>query len=180
MIKPLDTSSIMISSAYSTYEWQEPNFRAVNKFYKKQKHKGSASGDERVFVIVETARPDLETNDTLEDSIENSIIAAVRLVPGVSHDDSNNNSHTGYYWLRSLYVDKSLRGQNLGSQLLNYLHNHIKQDIHCFPYTHLQHFYEQSNYQLTLPKNAPLPLQQLYARYNRKGDSILLMSHLRQ
>jgi len=153
----------MTSDPLSIYEWQEPNFRAVNKFYKKQKHKGSASGEERVFVITENqplALEPAENNDT-------TILAAVRLVP----------AH-GYYWLRSLYVEKGLRGQKLGSRLMAFVNDQVDIDIHCFPYPHLQTFYIQSGYELTPLTTAPEPLQQLYERYNRKADSILFMSRL--
>jgi len=142
-------------------EWQEANFRAVNKFYKRQKHKGSASGDERVFIVL----GDLPQAST-EAPIEQSILAAVRLVPA-----------EGYYWLRSLYVDKSLRGKRIGSQLLDYVNTHVHSTIHCFPYAHLEHFYTQSGYQFSDINDAPLPLKQLYERYNQKGDGVLFMSH---
>lgn len=144
----------MTPNPYSFYEWKEPNFRAVNKFYKRQKHKGSASGEERVFVISKQQAVD-----------ESEIVAAVRLVPAES-----------YYWLRSLYVDQSLRGKGLGSQLLSHINQQINMDIHCFPYTHLEGFYQSSGYEMTSVSSAPQALQQLYERYNRKGDSILFMS----
>jgi GNAT superfamily N-acetyltransferase len=153
----------MTPDPLSIYEWQEPNFRAVNKFYKKQKHKGSASGEERVFVITENQCLALEPAEN--NNI--TILAAVRLVP----------AH-GYYWLRSLYVEKGLRGQKLGSRLMAFVNDQVDIDIHCFPYPHLQPFYTQSGYGLTPLTTAPEPLQQLYQRYNRKGDSILFMSRL--
>lgn len=131
-------------------EWHGEHFRPVNQFYKKQKHKGSASGDERVFII--------EQDET--------IIASVRLVP--LEDD---------YWLRSLYVEQALQGQSLGSQLLHFVSTHIKQTIYCFPYLHLDHFYQQAGYEPIDHDNMPHALQQLYLRYNRKGQGILAMAH---
>ena len=145
-------------------EWQEANFRAVNKFYKRQKHKGSASGDERVFI----ALGDLP-NDSSDPSTEPSIIAAVRLAPA-----------DGYYWLRSLYVDKDLRGASIGSQLLAHVNTHVHSTIHCFPYAHLLNFYSQCGYQLSDITQAPAPLQPLYTRYNQKGDGVLFMSRLHE
>ena len=130
-------------------EWQGENFRAVNQFYRRQKHKGSASGDERVFVIEH----------------DSQIIAAVRLVP-----------YEGYYWLRSLYVEQTLQGNKLGSQLLAYVHTHITQPIYCFPYLHLDHFYQQVGYQLINEDQMPHSILQLYTRYNRKGQGILAMA----
>ncbi len=136
-------------SQYHFKEYIGEHFRPVNQFYKKQKHKGSASGDERVFIIEH----------------DNDIVAAVRLVP---FDD--------YYWLRSLYVEKTRQGQSLGSQLLAYVHEHIHHTIFCFPYLHLDHFYQQAEYVLVTPDNLPQNLEQLYQRYNRKGRGILAMA----
>jgi len=130
-------------------EWQGENFRAVNQFYRRQKHKGSASGDERVFVIEH----------------DSQIIAAVRLVP-----------YEGYYWLRSLYVEQTQQAKKLGSQLLAYLDQHITQPIYCFPYLHLDHFYQQAGYQLIGEDKMPQSIFQLYTRYNRKGQGILAMA----
>ncbi len=132
----------------SLQEWSGENFRAVNRFYRSQKHKGSASGDERVFVIYH----------------QEDIIAAVRLVP-----------YQGYYWLRSLYVNSELRGQKLGSQLLTQVQQNIELPIYCFPYNHLLSFYQQAQYQLLEPVQMPQPLQQLYNRYSGKGTAIICM-----
>ncbi|MEH6343478.1 MAG: GNAT family N-acetyltransferase [Bermanella sp.] len=129
-------------------EWSGENFRAVNRFYRSQKHKGSASGDERVFVIYQN-----------ED-----IMAAVRLVP-----------YQGYYWLRSLYVSSELRGLKLGSQLLTRVQQCIELPIYCFPYPHLLSFYQQAQYQLLEPMQMPESLQQLYKRYSGKGTAIICM-----
>ena len=118
-------------------EWQGENFRAVNQFYRRQKHKGSASGDDRVFVIEH----------------DSQILAAVRLVP-----------YEEYYWLRSLYVEQTLQGKKLGSQLLAYLDHHITQPIYCFPYLHLDHFYQQAGYQLIGADKMQQSILQLYTR----------------
>jgi len=164
-------------------EWKADNFRAVNKFYKRQKHKGSASGNERVFVVManpltdhtapviqitdrqKSNRPISDTQTTANQKTEPQIIAAVRLVPT---DD--------YYWLRSLYVDESLRGQNIGSQLMGFVQQHISHPIHCFPYKHLEHFYQLAGYTIEPVDTIPQALQQLFERYSRKADNILIMS----
>jgi N-acetylglutamate synthase-like GNAT family acetyltransferase len=129
-------------------EWAQPNFRAVNKFYRSQKHKGSASGDERVFII----------------SLNDDIVAAVRLVP-----------HDGYFWLRSLYVKSELRGQALGHTLLVQVRNKITRPIYCFPYTHLEAFYKNCGYALLTLEQLPPPLNQLFKKYKGKGDGIICM-----
>jgi hypothetical protein len=144
----------MQTNNYLFAHWDEGNFRAVNKFYRSQQHKGSASGDEQVFVI---------RNQTPDN---NDIVGAVRLVP-----------YDGFYWLRSLYIKQELRGQSLGLGLLNYVHEAIHLPIHCFPYPHLDHFYGLAGYSVTPLDEIPLPLQQLYSRYAGKGEPLLIMSY---
>ena len=139
---PLEIDSLIVK------KWTEENFRAVNKFYRSQKHKGSASGDEQVFVIYQA-----------ED-----IIAAVRLVP-----------YPNYFWLRGLYVKSELRGQQLGSLLLRQVHKEIQEPIYCFPYEHLLSFYSASGYTLFDVQDMPQALQDLYKRYSGKGAAILNM-----
>ena len=139
---PLEIDTLVIK------KWAGDNFRPVNKFYRSQKHKGSASGDEQIFVIYQG-----------ED-----IVAAVRLVP-----------HPNYFWLRGLYVKSELRGQRLGSLLLKQIHEHIALPIYCFPYEHLQGFYNRSGYQLLELQQLPEAMRDLYKRYSRKGTAIINM-----
>ncbi len=129
-------------------EWAQPNFRAVNKFYRSQKHKGSASGDERVFIA----------------SYDDQVIAAVRLVP-----------QQGFYWLRSLYVKNELRGQHLGLALLTLVRQQLTPAIYCFPYTHLEDFYQGAGYSPLASAQLPEPLQQLFVKYRGKGQGIICM-----
>ena len=143
----------MTDSQFLFERWQAPNFRAVNKFYRSQKHKGSASGNEQVYVIWDTSEE------------EHAIVGAVRLVP-----------YEEYFWLRSLYIRKELRGKSLGHKLLMFVQQHISQSIHCFPYYHLDRFYAGAGYEVTAKEALPQPLQQLYDRYTGKGESILIMS----
>lgn len=143
----------MTHSKFLFEPWQEPNFRAVNKFYRSQKHKGSASGDEQVFVAWDTS----ET--------ENTLIGAVRLVP-----------YEDYFWLRSLYIHEDLRGHGLGHELLRTVQNQITLPIHCFPYGHLNSFYSKAGYVDTPKPELPQSLQQLYDRYSNKDESLLIMS----
>ena len=151
-----------VSNQYTICEWQEANFRSVNKFYKRQKHKGSASGNERVFVVYDAPTKKVDNSED-----EPSIIAAVRLVPAEN-----------YYWLRSLYVDRSRQGAGIGSQLLAHINTHVHSSIHCFPYSHLEAFYSQCGYQMINLDPGPLALQQLYKKYNQKGDGVLFMSRI--
>lgn len=158
-----------MKNQYRFQVWSEPNFRAVNRFYRSQKHKGSASGDEHVFVIYQLAETCEPTDN--EHLPEDTLVAAVRLVP-----------NDGYLWLRGLYIEKELRGQNLGSELLTFVHSYYEQQnptsalpIYCFPYTHLDNFYRKSGYRSIEPEQLPESLNQLYQRYSGKGESIINM-----
>ncbi|GAA6134797.1 hypothetical protein NBRC116188_15870 [Oceaniserpentilla sp. 4NH20-0058] len=129
--------------------WQGENFRPVNQFYRTQKHKGSASGDDKVFIIQQ----------------ESVIVGAVRLVP-----------YSGYYWLRGLYIKNALQGKRLGSQLLDCVAAQISLPIYCFPYPHLDHFYSQAHYQHVDENLLPDNIATLFERYNRKGQGVLVMA----
>jgi len=182
--------------SYHFAEWQEPHFRPVNKFYKQQKHKGKANGDERVFVIYRQGLGDSELDSTLE----SNIVGAVRLVPMLvlmhtsAHEQATTedptetlDSHNSdYYWLRSLYIDSHLRGQQLGSKLLAYVRQNIASSptnptpkptpMYCFPYEHLLHFYQQAGWQLCELNALPQAIADLYIRYTQRGEKILAMS----
>lgn len=158
-----------MNNQYKFQVWNEPNFRAVNRFYRSQKHKGSASGDEHVFVIYQLA--DTSGSSSEAPQPEDTLVAAVRLIP-----------NDGYFWLRGLYVENTLRGQKLGSELLTFVHSHYEQQsptpalpIYCFPYTHLDGFYRNNGYQNIEPDQLPESLKQLYRRYSGKGESIINM-----
>ncbi len=193
---------------YHFAEWQEPHFRPVNKFYKQQKHKGKANGDERVFVIWQD--PDDNSQDN---GLESSIVGAVRLVPMratirtqatastqtpvPNEAKAEASSSPDYYWLRSLYIDSDLRGQQLGSKLLAYVRQNIitsaplptstpptstsrttathAAPMYCFPYEHLLHFYQQAGWQLCEQQALPQAIADLYTRYTQRGEKILAM-----
>ncbi|WP_396588946.1 GNAT family N-acetyltransferase [Bermanella sp. R86510] len=129
-------------------QWQEPNFRAVNKFYRSQKHKGSASGNDIVYVAYN----------------EDELVGAVRLVP-----------YDNYYWLRGLYIASVLRNQGIGHTLMMHASEHTRWPIYCFPYKHLINFYRQVDYVQLAPEQLPNALQQLYQRHQQKSDNIAAM-----
>jgi len=142
-------STTTANSEFTFSLWQGENFRPVNQFYRSQKHKGSASGADQVFIIENSEK----------------IVGAVRLVP-----------YDGYFWLRGLYIDQNLQGQKLGTKLLAFINQHISEPIYCFPYLHLDHFYSQAGYQHVSESLMPENIAQLYARYNRKGQGVLAMA----
>lgn len=133
------------------YEWREPHFRPVNSFYKQQGHKGKANGSDRVFV--------LETDSQL--------LGAVRLVP-----------FEGYYWLRSLQIAQTWQRKGLGIHMLTEINQTVPENIYCFPYAHLQHFYETAGYHLIKPENCPENIRSLFSRYSGTDNKILLMARV--
>ncbi|EAT12082.1 GNAT family N-acetyltransferase [Bermanella marisrubri] len=140
-------------------QWSAPHFRPINHFYRSQKHKGSASADEIVFVALSS-----DYNQSHIEAAKEDIQAAVRLVP-----------NDQYFWLRSLYVREELRAQGIGSALMKTVHSHIDATIYCFPYKHLEVFYKTLGYELVEIDQLPNSLLQLYQRYQRKSDDILAM-----
>lgn len=140
-------------------QWSAPHFRPINHFYRSQKHKGSASADETVFVALPS-----NFDEAHIDADKQDIQAAVRLVP-----------YDNYFWLRSLYVREELRAKGIGSKLMQTVHSHMDATIFCFPYTHLEAFYKALGYEIVEIDQLPNSLQQLYQRYQRKSDNILAM-----
>lgn len=141
--------------------WQAPHFRPINKFYKSQKHKGKANGDETVFY-----------GFLLTEDQEEQIIGAVRLVP------YKTESGTAFYWLRSLYIDETIRGNRLGGTLLQFTHRETSDPIYCFPYEHLESFYKAQGYCLIADEDLPESLQDLYSKYRQRGERIIAMARL--
>lgn len=141
--------------------WQAPHFRPINKFYKSQKHKGKANGQEKVFYAFQR-----------DDEQVEHILGAVRLVPYKA------TSEKPFYWLRSLYIAEMHRRNKLGSSLLQFINQHIAQPIYCFPYTHLESFYKTQGYHLIPCEGLPESLQDLYTKYRQRGEQIIAMARL--
>ena len=149
----------MNDSSFNFARWQAPHFRPINKFYKSQKHKGKANGDDVVFY-----------GFWLDDDQTEQIMGAVRLVPYLE------DSEHPFYWLRSLYIREDLRGRSLGGALLAHTHQATSAPIYCFPYTHLESFYQSNGYALINVETLPESLQDLYIKYQQRGEKIIAMA----
>ena len=126
-------------------------FPLANCFFKANGHKGKARGDERIFV--------------LRDS-NNIIRAALRACP----KDSG-------YLLRSVQVDCRIYRQGLGLQLVTSTVTLLEPaKCWCYPYPHLQTFYEKSGFTLIDENDTPKDIRQLFARYRNQGHQFLLMT----
>jgi len=126
----------------------------VKQFYKFNKMRAQAPKGDLIFIATLNAR----------------IAAALRLHPINS-----------CYLLRSMCVSAELRGQGLGSALLNYLQNQLNEiECYCFPFSHLQNFYIQAGFQLCTTEDAPQAITDKFNRYLSNGKDICLMKHMPQ
>lgn len=128
----------------------EEELHVLNRFYKRNGHKGKASNKDHAYWLKE----------------DKKILAAVRFTPTADG-----------ILLRGLWVDKAFRQQGIGSTLLQACRPYWQgQDCYCFPYQHLQDFYTKLGFS---SPNASTPLfflQQL-TRYQQRGEKILLMQY---
>ena len=96
---------------------------------------------------------------------EQKIIAALRLCP---YEDS--------WLLRSMSVDQEYQRRGIGLKML--LENQLTlkdKACYCFPYRHLQDFYQQAGFQLIHTDKASPVIQQLFQQYIDSGKDIILM-----
>lgn len=122
----------------------------LNRFYRRNGHKGKANQHDSAFWLRDAK----------------TIVAALRLTPC----EYGN-------LLRGMWVDKAHRGQHLGADLLKGTKDYWgKKRCYCFPYSHLQPFYEISGFILS-NHHAPKPLQDQLSRYLHRGEDVVLMEY---
>jgi len=93
------------------------------------------------------------------------IIAALRLCP---YEDS--------WLLRSMSVDPDYQRRGIGLKMLTENKKILKdKNCYCFPYRHLQDFYQQAGFELIHGDNASPVIQQLFQQYTDSGKDIILM-----
>ena len=119
---------------------QKEHIPLVNQFYKQVYKKGLANKSEQVFV--------LKTNQ---------ILCAARL-----------KEVQGSFLLTGVACLDEYRKQGLASLLITHLLTTQKQCIYCFPYPHLQGFYQKLGFILYPPGQLPEQLGILYLRYNSR------------
>ena len=126
-------------------------FPLVNRFFKENGHKGKARGNERVFVLKGS---------------DGQTLAALRATP----------KQNGFL-LRSVQVDRSRYGEGLGSQLVSDTLTMIAPAIcWCYPFDHLQHFYESCGFQICSPEQVNDDIKGPFQRYTQQGQKLLLMT----
>lgn len=95
------------------------------------------------------------------------LVAALRLSPVGEH-----------YLLRSMCVAQDLRRQGIGQQFLQTLQPILAaHDVYCFPFSHLLEFYQQANFALIDPNDAPPGIADKFSRYLNNGRNLCLMQH---
>ncbi len=121
----------------------------VNGFYKANGHKGKPRSDERVLVLRD----------------KGAIVAALRACP----------RKTGYL-LRSVWVALDRRSEGIGTLLTEKTLVVLNNDCWCYPYSHLQNFYETVGFLLKEPDQVPEDIAVPYENYRSKGEAFLLMA----
>lgn len=127
-------------------------FPLVNRFFKDNGHKGKASGDERVWVVR---------------CSKGNIVAGLRASP-----------KSEGYLLRSVWVGRNAQRKGIGSFFLREVLNDLG-SIHCwcYPYAHLELFYQKSGFFSPEPDSVPPDILAPYLRYQQQGHDFLLMCH---
>ncbi|MBD1567447.1 GNAT family N-acetyltransferase [Vibrio sp. S12_S33] len=84
-----------------------------------------------------------------------------------------------YRLLTGMLVVPELRGQGVGSQLLDHCESHVltSQD-YCFAYRHLKSFYAAHGFRPLSPNETPQNLKQLLERYLRSGKDLIPMRYM--
>lgn len=120
----------------------------VNQFYKRVYKKGVAGKNEAVFI--------LKKHQQIICSAKLKAIEEELLLTGVACD--SDYQHQGY---ASLLVSKLLQIQ--------------EQPIYCFPYPHLQLFYQRLGFSLMTIDEAPDSIQQRFNRYVQHRELLLMV-----
>ncbi|WP_350227806.1 GNAT family N-acetyltransferase [Neptuniibacter halophilus] len=131
---------------------------ALGRFYKRNGHKGKIQPDDRCFWLSDA---------------EGNIIAAARI---------SEYPEQGYALLRGVWVDKNLRGNGLGKQLMTSvltLHSGSPQGLYCLSYSASRDFYTGLGFTRCTQDECPEPLYRRWRNYHQRGNPTHLMQ-LRQ
>jgi len=116
-------------------------------------------------------RPQAPRGDEIHIALlDDRLIGALRLCP---HDQA--------WLLRSMCIQQDFRQQGIGSFMLQQLQPQLaRQPCYCFPYEHLQRFYQRAGFQQVSPEQAAIGIADKYRQYLDSGKKILLMQYQEQ
>jgi len=125
----------------------------IKRFFQHNGMRAQAAKSDRIFIarlLSDNNRP---------------VIAALRLCK------------IGEDWLlRSMCVEKSYQRQGIGLHMLQQINKELKEkNCVCFPYSHLQSFYQQAGFQLIDSTQVSADIQQRFRQYNDSGRDIIIM-----
>ncbi|WP_372741932.1 GNAT family N-acetyltransferase [Neptunomonas sp.] len=121
---------------------------ALTQFYKRNHYKGKVKATDNVWLMTKG---------------DDQIIGAARLC-----------QQGGLMLLRGVWIERALRAQGLGSQLLRYLKcAGVLEGCYCFAYLHLEAFYSKLGF--CRVASVPASLHSALERYNRPAVQVLLM-----
>lgn len=126
----------------------------VKRFFQSQGMRSQAAKSDDVVIIRDAAA-------------NNIIIGALRLCPV-----------NGSWLLRSMSIDKDYQRQGLGLYMLEQIKTTLKdKQCYCFPYCHLESFYQAAGFIKTQASDADSGIEQLYKQYTEKGKQLLIMRY---
>lgn len=117
----------------------------VNKFYKQNRARGKAKGNETVWVVKYCG----------------SIIAAARIADISGHD-----------FLTGVQVAQEFQRQGIAGKLIGEMLKGRQKPVYTFPYQYLVSMYKRLGFELCTPEELPKPLQQRFERYQAQGRDI--------
>ncbi len=126
----------------------------VNRFYKNCRYPAKAGRGERVYCLRKSGK----------------ILAAVKLMP-------KSFGQEDWLFLRAMCVLPELQGQGLGKLFLEELKCCFDLPIYCFPFEHLETFYEHADF--SRPDSAssiPPAMVEGLQRLLTQGRKVLLMT----
>jgi N-acetylglutamate synthase-like GNAT family acetyltransferase len=78
--------------------------------------------------------------------------------------------------LRSMCIKEEFRHKGIGLMFLKSIHNELQSKrCYCFPYLHLENFYQQAGFTHIEPQQSAAVIANKYNNYLSKGKQILIM-----
>jgi len=138
----------MSDSNYQLITLEKMQYPLVNQFYKRVYKKGIAGKNEAVFILRN----------------EQQIICSAKL-----------KTLEGSLLLTGVACDPDHQHQGYASQLVKQLLEKQQQSIFCFPYAHLEDFYQRLGFTHLAVEEAPEEIQTRILRYRQHRDLLLMV-----